>query len=154
MAYFAELDENNNVVDIVFMDNIQTMTNEGEEDETVGIARLPIRGDGHRWLRFSWNTRGGVHSRGKEPFRYNTPRIGWIYDEDRDMYRESGAKDWFGNDCPNHTLNETTGLWDAPLPEPELTSEQVGLGGTYYWDQSAYEADNTTGWIYLQPEHE
>jgi len=154
MAYFAELDENNNVVDIVFMDNIQTMTNEGEEDETIGAARLPIRAEGHRWLRYSWNMEGGVHARGKTPWRANRAGIGFKYDSVNDIFHAPAAYDWFGNECPNHTLNTATGLWEPPIEKPTLTTQEEYDGCVYGWVQADYEADNTTGWTLFCPEHE
>ena len=36
------------------------------------------------------------------------------------------------------TYNTTTFVWEAPLPKPD---------GDAYWDEYAYQADNTTGWI-------
>lgn len=154
MAYFAELDADNNVVNVAFLHNILTMTDEGEEDETIGAGRLPDNGEGHRWLRCSWNMKGGVHARGKTPFRANYPGSdGWCYNEEHDIFHRVSATDDLGNDCPNHTLNTTTGLWEAPLPEPELTDEDIANGSYYYWDQSAYESDNTTGWIKVEVTH-
>lgn len=38
------------------------------------------------------------------------------------------------------TLNQTTWDWDAPLPYPTD-------GLNYVWDEDAYQADNTTGWV-------
>ena len=38
------------------------------------------------------------------------------------------------------TYNSTDFIWEAPLPKPE---------GEAYWDEYAYQADNTTGWITL-----
>jgi len=36
------------------------------------------------------------------------------------------------------TYNSVDFVWEAPLPKPD---------GEAYWDEDAYEADNTTGWI-------
>ena len=36
------------------------------------------------------------------------------------------------------TYNSTDFVWEAPLPKPE---------GEAYWDEYAYQEDNTTGWI-------
>jgi hypothetical protein len=38
------------------------------------------------------------------------------------------------------TYNSTDFVWEAPLPKPD---------GEAYWDEDAYEADNTTGWIQI-----
>jgi len=36
------------------------------------------------------------------------------------------------------TYDSTNFVWNAPLPKPE---------GEAYWDEDAYQEDNTTGWI-------
>ena len=38
-------------------------------------------------------------------------------------------------------------MWEAPLPQPELTEEEVAAMSYYRWDEDAYQADNTTGWV-------
>jgi len=48
-------------------------------------------------------------------------------------------------------LNSTTADWEAPITKPELTQEQEDSGYFYYWDETAYQQDNTTGWILTQP---
>ena len=128
MAYFAELDADNNVVNVAFLHNILTMTDEGEEDETIGATRFAPSEEGNRWIRCSWNMSGGVHATGKTPFRANYPSIGWVYSAEHDIFHPSAAKDHWDNPAPNHTLNTTTGLWEAPIPEPELTDDDIANG--------------------------
>jgi len=36
------------------------------------------------------------------------------------------------------TYNSTNFIWEAPLPKPD---------GNAVWDEDAYQADNTTGWV-------
>jgi len=38
------------------------------------------------------------------------------------------------------TYDSTAFVWNAPLPKPE---------GEAYWDEDAYQEDNTTGWIQI-----
>ena len=38
------------------------------------------------------------------------------------------------------TYDSTSFVWNAPLPKPE---------GEAYWDEDAYQEDNTTGWIQI-----
>ena len=40
------------------------------------------------------------------------------------------------------------GCWDPPIPRPELTEQQEADRMCYTWDESAYQADNTAGWVY------
>jgi hypothetical protein len=43
-------------------------------------------------------------------------------------------------------------MWDAPISQPELTEEQIEARSYYTWDEAAYQADNTTGWVLTTPE--
>ena len=45
------------------------------------------------------------------------------------------------------TISTTEARWVAPLTEPTLTDEQIAAGSRYNWDEAAYQADNTTGWV-------
>jgi hypothetical protein len=38
-------------------------------------------------------------------------------------------------------------MWDSPIPQPELTEEQKEAFSYYIWDEAAYQADNTSGWV-------
>ena len=40
---------------------------------------------------------------------------------------------------PSFTLNQTTFQWEPPIPYPS--------SGDWKWDEAAYQADNTKGWI-------
>ena len=57
-----------------------------------------------------------------------------------------------GDTCNSWTLNTTTGKWQPPIEQPTtLTDEQLEAFIYYKWDESAYQADNTTGWILNTP---
>ena len=45
-----------------------------------------------------------------------------------------------------------TAAWYPPIPQPALTDDQITAGSYYTWDESAYQADNTTGWALQTPE--
>ena len=140
MAHFAKLGLDNVVTAVVAMDTITTMTRGGIEREEIGLAHL-VKHHGHElWKKCSYNTRGGVHSEGGTPFRANYPGIGWYYNSEHDIFHP--AKPY-----ASYTLNTTTGMWEAPLPQPELTEEEVAAMSYYRWDEDAYQADNTTGWV-------
>ena len=60
-----------------------------------------------------------------------------IYDKDRDaFYEQKPYNSW--------TLNDTTCVWEAPLPLPSDASEEDEIW--YDWNEDAYQADNTKGW--------
>lgn len=94
------------------------------------------------WIQVSYNTRAGVHYDPEtglpsddqtKALRKNYPSVDWNYSIDADaFYPPQPYSSW--------TLNETTYLWEAPLTYPTD-------GLVYEWDEDAYQADNTTGWV-------
>jgi hypothetical protein len=81
---------------------------------------------GTGWLQTSYNTRGGQHPEGR-PLRKNYAGVGYTYDSGRDAFiPPKPYASW--------TLNETTCLWDSPIPYPTD-------GKNYSWDEP------TTSWI-------
>ena len=65
--------------------------------------------------------------------RKNYASIGYTYDKDRDAFIPPKPEE-------SWTLNETTCQWDCPLSYPTD-------GKSYTWDDAAYKADNTKGWV-------
>ena len=140
MAHYAKLGLDNIVTAVVAVDTIDCMTRGGIEKEEIGLAHL-VKHHGHElWKKCSYNTRGGEHSGGGTPFRANYPGIGWYYNSEHDIFHPARP-------YASYTLNTTTGMWDPPIPQPELTEAQVEAGSYYRWDEDAYQADNTTGWV-------
>ena len=95
--------------------------------------------EGETWVQTSYNTKGNVHygqdgeADGGVALRGNYAGIGYVYDSTNDkFYKQQPYASW--------TLNTSTWLWDAPLALPDD-------GQSYYWDEDAYQADNTEGWI-------
>ena len=94
------------------------------------------------WIQTSYNTRGGVHyepntntasSDQSKALRKNYAGIGFTYDEDIDaFYEPQPHASW--------TLNSTTCYWEPPVTYPSD-------GKDYIWNESAYQADNTKGWV-------
>jgi len=140
MAHYAKLGLDNIVTAVLTVDTIDCMTRGGIEKEEIGLEHL-IKHHGHEnWKKCSYNTSQGVHREGGTPFRANYPSIGWYYNSEHDIFHP--AKPY-----ASHTLNTTTGHWDPPIPEPELTDEQKEAKSCYTWNETAYQEDNTTGWI-------
>lgn len=81
MAHFAELDENNVVVSVIVVDNINTLDENGNESEPVGIAYIQsiLGGTGsnsRRWIQTSYNAK----------FRKTYAGIGFTYDPINDEF--------------------------------------------------------------------
>ena len=87
------------------------------------------------WIQTSYNTSGGEHKLGGTPLRKNYAGIGFTYDQTRDAFIPP-------QNFPSWTLNETTCLWDPPIPKPAGDETK-----TYRWNETLYQSDNTKGWI-------
>jgi hypothetical protein len=125
MAHFAQLNENNIVIQVITA---------GDEYEETG-EELYAQIVGGMWKRTSYNTTGGVHSNGGTPFRKNYAGIGYTYDEIRDAFiPPKPFESWI--------LNEYTCLWESPIPYPNETE-------FYYWDEStiSWKQSETNGGV-------
>ena len=112
MAHFAQLDDNNFVLQVIVVHNNELLDENGNESETVGITFCKsILGEATRWKQTSYN--------GKT--RKNYAGIGYAYDSQRDAFiPPQPFASW--------TLNEETCLWNAPTEMP--TDEKI-----YRWDE-------------------
>ena len=133
MAHYAELNENNEVVYVVYMDNEIITDENGNEVEELGIQHLHTHhGVDRRWVRTSY--RGN--------FRNKYAGLGDTYREDLDVFiSPQPYSSW--------VLNETTSQWEAPIPTPELTEEQQNSEThfyTYTWNEK------TQGWDLIERE--
>ena len=118
MAHFAQIDENNVVVQVLVVPDAQE--DRGQEFLADDLNL------GGTWKKTSYNTAGGVHANGGTPYRKNYAGIGYTYDAARDAFiPPKPFASW--------TLNEATCLWDAPVAYPTD-------GKIYQWDEA------TTSW--------
>ena len=125
MAHFALLDEN----------SIVTFVTVGRDEDDGKEAELSAR-TGQVYKQTSYNTRGGVYytPNTNEPdpdqskaFRKNYAGLGYEYRSDIDGFVPPKP-------YPSWILNETTGMWDAPVPYPND-------GKDYIWDE------DTQSWV-------
>ena len=100
MAHWAQLDDNNIVVQVTVGNN--NHLNEGYD--------WLIENLGGRWIKTSFNTKGGVHALGGVPLRKNYAGIGYTYDEELDAFLppKPEGEDW--------VLNPETCLWESTKP--------------------------------------
>ena len=140
MAHFAQLDDNNVVINVIVIANEDTSDSEGNEVESVGISlcKSLLGGSDTNWKQTSYNAN----------MRGNYAGIGYTYMQDVATLGV-GATDIFIEQQPysSWSIGISTAKWYAPIPEPALTDEQDAAGMYYEWDESAYQADNTTGWV-------
>ena len=148
MAYFARLGIDNVVLRVDSVDNRDTMTPGGIEKDELALECLrKVHGDAGTWVRCSYNTVNGVHRLGGTPLRANFPGGNtsdnpFYYNSTHDIFHRAPP-----TGCASWTLNTTTGEWDPPITKPTLTREEIVANNYYAWDESAYQADNTTGWV-------
>jgi len=155
MAHFAKLGVNGKVLSVEVVADADCQGADGTELEDVGIQFLTRIHGWPLWAKTSYNTRGGKyynadgteHSDQSKAFRGNYAGIGYTWDEDNDIF-------WPKQPYASWVKNTTTASWDSPLgAAPALTAEQQSqnTAGThnwaYSWDESAYQADNTAGWV-------
>lgn len=121
MAYYAELDANNKVM--------QVFVGKDESDASRNWETYYAR-PGLTVKRTSYNTQAGVHynpdtgKRSKDQskaFRGNYAGIGYKYDEALDAFIPPQP-------FPSWTIDEGTFSWVAPVAYP-------GDGGEYTWDE-------------------
>ena len=123
MAHFCKLGVGNKVV------QVEIVSNDVATTEQAGIDFLNnLYGTNDVWKKTSYNTRGGIHKLDGTPFRKNYAGIGWKYDQTRDAFiPPQPYSSW--------TLNETTCLWEAPIPKPQLTQEEIDNSNYYRWNE-------------------
>jgi hypothetical protein len=126
MASFAKIGLNSKVIEVLSVNNEVLKDSNGVEQEVNGIDFLTKLTGYPVWKQTSYNTRGGVHSSGGNPFRKNHAGIGYTYDEDRDAFiPKKPFNSWI--------LNESTCLWNAPVSKP---TEQLEENEYYSWNES------------------
>jgi len=131
MAYFAKLNNNNIVENVISINNSVITDANGTEQEQLGIDFInQLYNTNDIWKQTSYNTYGGIHQLGETPFRKNYAGIGFTYDANRDAFiPQKPYNSW--------VLNETTCLWNSPIPMPND-------GNQYNWNESTLSWDLLT----------
>lgn len=122
MAHFAEIDENNIVVNVLVVGNSDIEDENGVEQESLGIQFLrDLFGPEKNWIQTSWSA----------SFRKNFAGIGYSYDQTRDAFIPPKP------DLESWVLNETTCRWEAPVPIPSDAGTYAENGNyiSYAWDE-------------------
>ncbi len=118
MAHFAQLDENNIVLQVIVVSNESTSTEDGLENENVGIAFCrKLFGENTNWRQTSYNAR----------FRKNYAGIGYTYNEILDGFIPPKP-------YPSWLLDEETCRWYPPVPFPTDENRYFWNEETLTWD--------------------
>jgi hypothetical protein len=119
MAHFAQLDENNVVLQVIVVDNKDTADANGVEKEHIGAAFCE-KLLGGTWKQTSYNGNIRKHYAG----------IGFKYHADIDAFvAPKPYASW--------VLNNTTAQYEAPVAKP---ATELPQGKQYSWNES------TTSW--------
>ena len=126
MANFAKIGTNNEVIAVLSVNNEVLKDSNGIEKESIGIDFLTKLTGHSAWKQTSYNTSGGDHKLGGTPFRKNYASIGDIYDENRNAFiSKKPFNSWI--------LNESTCMWEAPIPYPDNNNHYIWNEETLNW---------------------
>ena len=124
MAHFAELNENNIVQRVLVVDNKDILDENGQEQESVGVAFLQrLFGENTIWKQTSYNNN----------FRNKYTGKGDAYREDLDAFISPSP-------YPSWSLNETTFQWEPPTPRPEDIITDTTIT-SYVWNEDTLSWD-------------
>lgn len=143
MAHFAKI-ENNIIV------QIEVVHNDIATDEQAGITFLQnLYNDTATWKQTSYNTYQNTHKLSGTAFRGNYAGINFIWDADNNIFLPPKP-------FASWTKHISSATWRSPLGNaPDFTEEQVSQNNAnshawvYSWDESAYQSDNSTGWVLI-----
>lgn len=101
MAYFAHIDDNNIVDNVIVAD--QDFIDSGAV------------GDPSEWIECDPDTRSGVNEKGGTPMRKNYPAKGFSYDRNNDRFVRPKP-----NSKPSWIIDDETGDWKPPVDRPTM----------------------------------
>lgn len=114
MAHFAQLNDQNIVLQVIVIHNNDCLDDMGMESETKGIEFCNSLIPGN-WVQTSYNAR----------IRKNYAGIGFTYDQQRDAFiAPKPFSSWI--------LDESFCQWEAPVPYPND-------GKYYYWNEETLQ---------------
>lgn len=118
MAHFAQLDENNVVIQVIVVGNQDTSDAQGIEKEYIGSAFCE-KLFGGTWKQTSYNAK----------FRKNYAGIGYTYNADIDAFvPPKPFASWI--------LNSNTAQWQAPIAMPDDGKAYSWNENTQSWNES------------------
>lgn len=125
MAHFAQLNDSNEVIAVNVIADADCLDSDGNESEAVGIAFCKsLWGSDTNWKQTSFNNK----------IRKQFATVGGSYDSTKNKF--ISAKPY-----ASWTLNSDDD-WQSPLGAMPV---KVNCG--YTWDESAYQDNNSTGWV-------
>tara|TARA_R110000772_G_scaffold27048_3_gene69220 strand:- start:202 stop:651 length:450 start_codon:yes stop_codon:yes gene_type:complete len=137
MAHFAKINESNEVLSVLYVNDVDTENSEGIETESVGQTHLETHNNwpAQMWIQTSYNTSGGQHRDGGTPFRGNYASIGFIWDEDNEIF-------WPPKPFSSWVKNISEARWQSPIGDAPVLTET----------QQSQKDNNTNDWYYMWDE--
>jgi hypothetical protein len=117
MAHFAQIDENNIVIQVIVINNQVLLESDNTESEIKGIDFCESLYGHRNWVQTSYN----------QNMRYNYAGIGYTWDPDNNAF-------YAPQPYPSWSLNQDY-IWEAPIPYPEDGSPEK----IYAWDEENQE---------------
>lgn len=134
MAHFAQLDADNNILQVIVIDNNDILDEDGNESEALGIAFCQnLLGSDTTWVQTSYN----------KNFRTHFASVNGTYDSTRDAFIPPKP-------FPSWLLDNDTLTWYPPVTRPLPTDDishyydeslETWVGVSWDWDE-----DNTK-WV-------
>lgn len=148
MAHFAKVNsEDNTILSIIVVHNNELLDENEEEQESLGIAFLESHygtPSGYYWKQTSYNN----NFRKRLAFPDHGDGLGpGTYDPVNDVFIDPKP-------YPSWILDSDY-AWEAPITRPTVETytdipDENRPDGTFrywiFWDEDAYQADNTKGW--------
>jgi hypothetical protein len=125
MAHFAKI-EDGNVTDIHVVNNAVITDENGDEQESLGVAFLKgLHGDDINWVQTSYNNN----------FKKQFAVIGGTYNSEKDIFINPKPLDAWGIVCESWTLDENDD-WQPPTAKP---TDACKDGGHWEWAEAVEE---------------
>ena len=125
MAHFAQLDGDNKVINVIVVADEVITNSEDEEVEQLGIDFCKSTyGNDTNWKQTSIT----------DSMRKEYAGIGGVYNATKDIFIAPQPYESWSLDSNDD--------WVAPITKPDD-------GNVYMWDEDAYQADNSQGWVQL-----
>lgn len=115
MAHFAELDENNTVLQVIVVHNNELLDGE-TESEAKGVGFCSTLFGHTNWVQTSYNSN----------IRKQFAAAGYTYDSDKDIFVAPAP-------YPSWSLDDNSD-WQAPTPIPEDDNKYSWNEDTQSWD--------------------
>jgi len=117
MAHFAELNSDNKVLRVIVVHNNELLVNSVENEQKGIDFCKSLFGSNTNWIQTSYNNN----------FRKQYAGINYTYDSIKNKFIAPQP-------YPSWSLDASDD-WQAPVPRPSLTEEQISEGKFYSWNE-------------------